>query len=336
MHISRTKWTAFLLVCLGPTLALSGAFAQHIPPGDYTDIRELPEGPAGEVIGELLEAINSNDPDKIRAFVEKSFTPEFRDFAPMEQHIAIFQQLYQQSNGLDFYGIRDYEEETPPNEYVVILRNRLTEAWQGIAMTLEEEAPHRIAGARFVPARPPSDLPPAEALSADKVIQEIEAFVERLVDADAFSGTVLLAKDGEVLFKKAYGLASKRFDVPNRIDTKFNLGSANKMFTGVAILQLVERGMLSLDDPLSKFVSEDWLPKETADKIKIEHLLTHTSGMGSYFGEKYMESSKALFRELDDYKPLIAGSELAFEPGTDWQYSNSGMFMLGVVIESAT
>lgn len=336
MHASKTKWMAFLLVCSGLALALSGAFAQHIPPGGYTDIQELPDGPAGEIISELLATINSNDPEEIQAFVERRFTPEFRDFAPMEQHVAIFQQLYQQSKGFDFYGIRDYEEETPANEYVVILRNRLTEAWQGIVMTLEEEAPHRVAGAQFVSARPPSDLPPAEAMSGDEVIEEIETFMKRLADADAFSGTVLLAKDGKVLFKKAYGLASKRFDVPNRIDTKFNLGSMNKMFTGVAILQLVERGVLSLDDPLSKFVSEEWFPKETADKIKIKHLLTHTSGLGSYFNEKYMESSKALFRELDDYKPLIAGSELAFDPGTDWQYSNTGMFMLGVVIESAT
>jgi CubicO group peptidase (beta-lactamase class C family) len=98
----------------------------------------------------------------------------------------------------------------------------------------------------------------------------------------------------------------------------------------------VQRGQLSLDDTLDKYVSADWLPGEITGQIKIKHLLTHTSGLGSYFNDKFAQSSRALFRNLDDYRPLIAGSTLAFEPGTDWQYSNTGMFLLGVVIEKAT
>jgi CubicO group peptidase (beta-lactamase class C family) len=177
---------------------------------------------------------------------------------------------------------------------------------------------------------------PLEPLSEEEVVAELKAFVERLADADAFSGTVLLARDGEMLFKGAYGLASKRFMVPNRIDTKFNLGSMNKMFTGVAIAQLVQKGELSLDDPLSEFLSEDWLPLAITERIKIKHLLTHTSGLGSYFNDKFAESSRLLFRELDDYKSLVAEDTLAFEPGTDRRYSNTGMFLLGVVIEKVT
>ena len=219
---------------------------------------------------------------------------------------------------------------------MVIVQNKLTQDWQAFIMRIEPEALHRIASLQFAPARPPSDLAPAKKLTDAEMVKELQAFVQRLADADAFSGTVLLAKDGKVLFKGAYGLASKRFNVPNRVDTKFNLGSMNKMFTGVAIAQLVQSRKLSLDDPLSKFVSSDWLAPDITDKIRIKHLLTHTSGLGSYFNEKYQESSKALFRELDDYKPLIVDSTLAFEPGTDWAYSNTGMFMLGVVIEKVT
>jgi CubicO group peptidase (beta-lactamase class C family) len=304
--------------------------------GAYKDLRALPEGPAGERITELLDVVNSNDPDRVRTFVTDRFTTEFRDFAPMEEHLAVFAQLYDQSQGFDFYSIRKYERETPPEEVVVIVRNKLTQAWQAFVLNIENEPPHRIAGLQFAPARPPSDLPPQEKLTDAEIVAKLEHFVERLAKADRFSGTVLLAKGDEVLFKAAYGQASKRFDVPNRIDTKFNLGSMNKMFTGVAITQLVQNGRLSLDDPLSKFVSNDWLSDEVAAKIRIKHLLTHTSGLGSYFNDRYTESSKALFRELDDYKPLIADSTLAFEPGTDWQYSNTGMFMLGVVIEKAT
>jgi CubicO group peptidase (beta-lactamase class C family) len=304
--------------------------------GAYTDVRELPEGIIGERVAEVIEIVNSNDPERFRAFIEERLTDSFRGIAPMEEHLEVLSGIYAQSHGFEFYGIRDYEAEVPAGEVVVILRNNLTQAWQAFVMNIETSPPHRIAGLQFAPARPPSDLPPPGRLSDEEIAAELASFVNRLADADAFSGTVLLARNGEVLFEAAHGLASKRFDVANRIDTKFNLGSMNKMFTGVAILQLVQAGKLSLDDPLSKFLSTNWLPREITEKVKIKHLLTHTSGLGSYFNDEFMRSSRLLFRDLDDYKPLIAGDTLAFEPGTDWRYSNTGMFLLGVVIEKVT
>ncbi len=329
---SRCNIVATAIVSL---VAASVAIGQQTR-GPYKDVRKLPEGAIGERITEFIDTVNANDPDKVRELIEKHFTPKFRDMAPMEEHQAVFRQMYNESDGFEFYGVRKYENETPPDEFVVIVRNKLTQGWQAFVMTIELTPPYGIGGAYLAPSRPPSDLPPQKKLTQAEVVEQLRTYVEKLARADRFSGTVLLAKDGKVLFKGAYGLASKRFDVPNKIDTKFNLGSMNKMFTAVAISQLVQRGQLSFDDSLGKFLSTDWLPHEITDKIKIKHLLTHTSGLGSYFNDKYMESSKALFRELDDYKPLVVGSTLAFEPGTDWQYSNTGFFLLGVVIEKVT
>ena len=84
--------------------------------------------------------------------------------------------------------------------------------------------------------------------------------MKRLAEADVFSGAMLLAKDGVPVYKAAYGTANKDYGVPNKIDTKFNLGSMNKMFTAVAIAQLVEKGKLSSDDPLSKFIPDSPTP----------------------------------------------------------------------------
>lgn len=325
----------FSVVLIAAFSVPQAAFAQRSR-GAYTDVPELPEGVIGERVAELIDVLNSNDSETIRGFIEERFADSFRNIAPMEEHLGIVADLYEQSQGFEFHSIRKYEAETPPEEFVVIVRNNLTQAWQAFILYIQLEPPHLIKGLQFSQARPPSDLPPAEKLSEEQVVEELKAFVQRLADADAFSGTVLLAKDGKGLFEGAYGLASKRFDVPNRIDTKFNLGSMNKMFTGVAIAQLLQQEKLSLDDHLSQFLSEDWLPLEMTEKIRIKHLLTHTSGLGSYFNDKFMESSRLLFRELDDYKPLIVNDTLAFEPGTDWQYSNTGMFLLGVVIEKVT
>jgi CubicO group peptidase (beta-lactamase class C family) len=124
--------------------------------------------------------------------------------------------------------------------------------------------------------------------------------------------------------------------VPNNIDTKFNLGSMNKMFTSASIVQLAEKGRLSFQDPISKYVDDSWLPEEITSKVTIHHLLTHTSGLGSYFNETFMNGSRARFRTLEDFKPLVKDEKLAFEPGKRFRYSNTGMFFLGVIIESVT
>jgi CubicO group peptidase (beta-lactamase class C family) len=120
------------------------------------------------------------------------------------------------------------------------------------------------------------------------------------------------------------------------VDTKFNLGSMNKMFTAVAVAQLAEQGQLAYEDPISKYVDESWLPRSMTERMTVQHLLTHTSGLGSYFNEQYEKSSRALFRKVEDYKPLVRGEQLLFEPGARWSYSNTGMLLLGVVIERAS
>jgi CubicO group peptidase (beta-lactamase class C family) len=173
-------------------------------------------------------------------------------------------------------------------------------------------------------------------LTGEQIAQELNTLMNKLAEADVFSGAVLLAKGGVPIFKGAYGMANKDFNAPNRIDTKFNLGSMNKMFTAVSIAQLVERGKLSFDDPLSKFLP-DFPDKAAAEKIRIKHLLTHTAGLGGYFSKQRRDSSRALYRTVDDMiKRAAADEKLLFEPGTRWRYSNTGMLVLGKVIEKVT
>lgn len=176
---------------------------------------------------------------------------------------------------------------------------------------------------------------PAE-LSRDQLVAETRALFEREAASGRFSGTVLLAQGDEVLFSFACGEANKSFHVKNDLETRFNLGSMNKLFTSLAIAQLVEQGKLSYDDTLERFVDESWLPREMSAKITIRHLLTHSSGLGSYFNDTYLKSSRELFRAVSDYKPLVQGERLQFAPGTSFSYSNTGMLLLGVVIEQVT
>ncbi|MDQ3062430.1 MAG: beta-lactamase family protein [Acidobacteriota bacterium] len=165
----------------------------------------------------------------------------------------------------------------------------------------------------------------------DNTMRELETFLDKLSTEDKFSGAVLVAKNGVPIFKKAYCLANKNTNAANNTETKFNLGSMNKMFTSVAVAQLVERGKLSFDDPISKHLL-NYPNKSVADKVTIHHLLTHTSGMGDYKNEKFFEQIDQR-KTIVDLLPFFANEPLAFEPGAKFQYSNAGFAVLGLIIE---
>ncbi len=306
-------------------------------PGElgYEDVSEWPDGKEGEHVKKLINAFNSNDSDQISEFLEKHCTKSFQEMVSLDQHIAAFKGTFRRTGRQSFHSIRNYTPARGENEMVIILRDRNFDSWRAMSLQFEESDERKISSLAFNNARTPSNVKESP-LSEVEMLEKAKKIMQRLKDKDIFSGTLLIAKDDKVLYEFACGEASKRFHVPNNIDTKFNLGSMNKMFTCTAIMQLVEKGKVSLDDPMSKYVDESWLPKSITDKITIHHLLTHTSGLGSYFNQTYWESSRQMFVELDDYKMLIKDETLAFEPGDRFRYSNTGMFMLGVIIEKAS
>jgi len=291
-----------------------------------------PATPAGQKLALLIQAVNSGDRGLIRAFIQDNYGREFLAVAPLDEHVNILTQVYDGSRGVDLKKL----ERSSELSLAAVVQEKLSGGWEEWLIDVEQAPPHKIASLGFRPSPAPADLAPAKKITAAEAVAELAKSMDKLVAADLFSGTVLLAKDGHPLYAKACGLASKSFDVPNRLDTKFNLGSMNKMFTAVAGAQLVERGMLSYDDPVGTYLGPDWVTPETAKKVKVCHLLSHTSGLGSYFNEKFQQSSRLLFRNVDDFKTLAADDKPVFEPGTKWQYSNTGFLLLGAIIEKVT
>ncbi len=162
------------------------------------------------------------------------------------------------------------------------------------------------------------------------VASSIRTIADKAAAEDRFSGVVMLAKDGEPVLTRAYGSADAEHKTPNRPDTKFNLGSINKIFTQVAIGQLAQAGKLSMNDTLRKHLPD--YPSPVADKITIQQLIDHKSGLGDFFGPEFMKSPNSI-RKLSDYLPLFASKPLLFEPGADQRYSNAGFIVLGLIIE---
>jgi len=166
-------------------------------------------------------------------------------------------------------------------------------------------------------------------------IAALRTKLEAQAGADRFAGVVLLGRleagTSRVLFREAYGPADREKAVASTIDTRFRIGSMNKMFTAVAILQLVQAGKIRLTDPVGRYIP-DYPNRVIARKVTIHHLLTHTGGTGDIFGPEY----DAHLHEMtthDDWIRLFGQRDPLFEPGTRYAYSNYGMVILGVVIE---
>jgi len=320
---------------LGLCLTLS-ATAGSQTPGEvsYADESLMPEGIAGERIAAVIAAINSNDPEHIRRFVAETFSDGFRDSHPLEEHVSVLLDLHRVWGGVDFHGVRTYVPPRP-DETVVILEDRNFGAWRAFVIQFEDTPDSLVAGLGFSDARTPTNVEEPRLTEA-QAFEEMRAMLERVCQRDAFSGTALVARGDEVLISHACGEASKRFHVANDIDTRFNLGSMNKMFTATAVAQLVERGRLSYDEAISAYVDESWLPRDITDRVTVHHLLSHTSGLGSYFNDTFWQGSRARYRDVDDFKPLVRDERLAFEPGARFRYSNTGMLLAGVVVESVT
>jgi CubicO group peptidase (beta-lactamase class C family) len=170
-------------------------------------------------------------------------------------------------------------------------------------------------------------------LTESQFTAEIKSYSDKLAKNEIFSGTILLAKGNKVLFTAAHGLASRRYDVKNNLNTMFQIGSMNKMFTSVAILQLIETGKISLDDSLTKFIDRNLFGKGDFNKIRISHLLTHTSGLSNMDGFNEIQNK---VRSLKDIRHLYSSIETTFESGSQWRYSNTGMVLLGQIIEEVT
>jgi D-alanyl-D-alanine carboxypeptidase len=168
----------------------------------------------------------------------------------------------------------------------------------------------------------------ADALAA------LSARADELERAEEFSGAFLVARGGKVLLQEAHGLADRERETPNSVDTRFRIGSMNKMFTSVATLQLVEAGTLALNDPVGKHLP-DYPNKDVASKVTVRHLLTHTGGTGDFFGPEFDRNRETL-REHTDYVKLFGSRGPRFEPGARFDYSNYGFVLLGAIIEAAT
>ena len=292
---------------------------------------KMPDTPAGRLLAGWLGALGTGKPEALQRFITENYSEDVLARGTAQQRAAGGIRLYQENGGAPELA---RIEHSSAHELVALVQFPVTESWLRVSVKVAPEPPHTVTQWTVASHRPP-DPGNAKRLSDEEIAARAEAYLAKLVAADLFSGSVVVAHDGKPILCRAYGLASRAHDVPNRTDTKFNLGSMNKMFTAVAVAQLAEKGRLAFTDPVGKHLP-DYPNKAVAEKVTLHHLLTHTSGVGDYFNDKYMEAAKDRFRTVRDFFPLFVDKPLEFEPGSRFRYSNAGFMILGAVIEKVS
>ena len=176
-----------------------------------------------------------------------------------------------------------------------------------------------------------AELPAADEGEIAETAAAVQSYLDSLAAEQKISGVVVVAKNGKPIASKAAGVANRATKEPITLETRFNLGSMNKMFTAVAIAQLAQDGRLNFHDKVGQHLP-DYPNKEVAENVTIHHLLTHTSGLASYWGDEFNQK-RATLLTVADHLPLIAKQSPSFTPGEKFQYSNTGFMLLGMIIE---
>jgi CubicO group peptidase (beta-lactamase class C family) len=309
------KFVLIALTLAALCLTVRAAKAAQAP----SSTAEIPKTAAGEQFSAWLAAFNSGD----RAELEK-FRSHFDK--PEEHKVEGILGFRQQTGGFDLKKI----EESNTTKLTGLVQERDSDQFARFTIEVEAAAPYHVTHLDIRAIGRPAEFA-LPRLSQSDLVSALRTKLEKDSAADKFSGAALLAKDGQPIFTGAYGMADREKKIPNTLNTKFRIGSMNKMFTAVSVLQLVQAGKILLSDPVGKYLT-DYPNKDIATKVTIQQLLTHTGGTGDFFGPQF-DAHRLELKTLQDYLKLYGERAPEFEPGSRWEYSNYGFLMLGVVVE---
>jgi D-alanyl-D-alanine carboxypeptidase len=298
---------------------------ESTPPDDGRPPR-IPDTPAGRQFFGWLDAFNSGDKAKLEQFLKEHY-PARAGSDALDNEM----QFHDQTGGFEF---KDFDRnESSTTKFVGIVKERDSDTFARFVMEVDPKDEKSITSLalNIVPRPAKFGLPRMTERDA------LAAFREKLQQdaaADRFSGAALVAKNGTPIFSAAYGMADRDRKISNTLNTKFRIGSMNKMFTATAVLQLAQSSKLKLTDPVGKYLT-NYPNKNIATKVTIEQLLSHTGGTGDFFGPEF-DKHRLELKTLDDYLELYGTREPKYEPGSRWEYSNYGFLLLGLIVEKAS
>jgi D-alanyl-D-alanine carboxypeptidase len=290
----------------------------------------LPGTPAGKLGGELIHHVNTDTPEMIRQWAPTvlSSAIDADSKADFAKNLA---SAVRDSGGIDLVDVRSQQ-----GMLVLTVKGRRTGQRALFVLAADPTQPGKLGQADLVSMDDPALYAawPQGAVSHAEMARLIHTALDRLVRTTDFSGCVTVSNGGKTVFDECRGLAERSFGVPIDHQTKFHIGSMDKMFTAVAVAQLVEGGKLSWDATLAELVPE-YPDREVAKKITVWELLHHTAGLGDFLVPEFFQQREKFINPVD-YLDLIARQPKVSEPGKQWSYSNAGYILLGRIIENVS
>jgi len=325
----RPLYTSALVMALAAALA-SPARAASEPPAEM-------QQPSEQRMHEWVAAFNTGDRETVRRFVAETFDLPAGAPAP-DPMIDYFLKTAKGTGALEVMRIVS----ASPAEVTALCRGRVSGFWARLKVSLaaappdyQPTAPYKIAGVGLDLVEAPTELLEKRRLSDEEIRDRLAKLMDHLVRSDLFSGAVLVARDDQVLFKSAYGPASRAWNIPNRTDTRFHLASLTKMFTAVAVAGLVEEGKLGYTTKVGE-VLPDYPDARVAGEVTVHQLLSHTSGMKDKM--EWMDTAlrSPKIRTIPGFLETFKDERIEVEPGTQFNYSNAGYILLGAMIEKVS
>lgn len=321
----KSHWLLAPLIVCAAAASGTAAFAEPIS-------TTIPDTEAGRIGSAVIAHINAGSPEQTGQWAQTILSPAF-DPAARDAILSQLRVAARDSGGVDFVDART---QGPPGMLVLTIKGRRTGQLAALVLLPDPDEPGKLAMADLVPVDDPALYAgwPKTRASHAEIVRLAQGALDRLASTAEFSGCLTIADGAATIFDECRGLADRSFGTKANAETRFRIGSMNKMFTAVAIGQLVEAGKLRWDTRLSEVVPE-YPDQAGAAKITVWQLLHHTAGLGDFFVPEFFQNRET-FSGPADYLDLISRQPVLFEPGADWSYSNAGYVLLGRIIENVS
>lgn len=322
-----------ILTALGSALdAQPSSRAGASGAAQVADSVALPSTAMGQLAAGWLEAFDRADSAELTAFVRAKFAPTALGGRPVSA--MVMRERWRELNLGPARVVR--VDSITDSTISVLVHHDLVDGWGHLNLRASGGPEPKVTALQLTRMEvPPADLAAHGKLTDDRIAAALDHFVASLARADRFAGAVAVVHDGRVVMTRSYGMADRAHRLPNTADTRFELASVGKMFTGVTIAKLVEEGRLSYDDTLGKWIPE--YPNPTARRlVTVRDLLTHSSGIREFFmnpAYDALDKDSVAKQPLESLFPYFASDSLEFVPGTQARYSNSGYLLLGIIAQ---
>lgn len=295
------------------------------------------DGQTADIGKYLVEVINADSESRRNELVPELFSQSVISEKGTDNLVRFIKKLHDSYAPMEYHHSEINRSDKPEGAVYVIhvyARKKGALMWTDFQAYVESPPVQKIKQFAFIAeVAEPVNLPNG-SIEQEGTIAWLNKYIEKLKRENDLAGSILIVKGDQLLVENYFGFADVERNIPVTKNTLFNMASGGKMFTALSIAKLVEAGKLKYDDKVTQYLG-GFPDKPRGDKLRVHHLLSHTSGVAEYWSG---QNDKAVYgaKNIDDHLRLVYQSGFDFESGAEYRYCNSNYILLGAIIEKVT